>query len=103
MPPNVGIAIGTITSAPRPVKLEDTPPVAIEAILSQASDRRSEAQKEELSAHYRSIAPTLDSVRKRFAALTTQRGQLDKAIPTTLVTVAVEPTEDVVERFDDHR
>ena len=79
------------TSAPRPVKLEDAPPVAIEAILSQPSDRRSEVQKEALSAHYRSIAPALDPVRKRLEASTSQRAQLDKAISTTLVTVAVAP------------
>jgi cytochrome c553 len=47
--------------------------------------KRSEPQKKELAAHFRTLAPELKSARDQFAALQKQKDELNKAIPTCLV------------------
>ena len=75
----------------RPVKAAEPPPANIAALLAIAANQRSDAQKSELAAYYRSIAPALDPHRKRLKELDAARAALDKLIPTTLVTEAAEP------------
>lgn len=62
-------------------------PAAIRAGLETEPAKRTEAQKNELARHYRSLAPLLEPVRVEVAEL---RKQEPKDIPTTLVLQAVE-------------
>jgi hypothetical protein len=71
-------------------KHEKLPP-QIAAILATAVTKRSDAQQGELSAYYRSIAPSLEESRKKLADLKTAAIELQRRIPTTLVTVSVTP------------
>jgi hypothetical protein len=66
-------------------------PTNIWPILAVASQGRTTAQKKELADYFRSISPELDSTRAKLAALTTEKVEFTKTIPTTLVTVATEP------------
>ena len=61
------------------------------ALLAVAADQRNEAQKNELAAHFRSIAPALDTARKQLAERENARKDLDARIPTTLITASVQP------------
>jgi hypothetical protein len=75
----------------RPVKAIDAPPANIATILAVAADQRTDAQKNDLAAHYRSVAPSLEPHRTRLKELDTARAALDKLIPSTLVAEATEP------------
>jgi hypothetical protein len=79
------------TSAPRPIKLTDVPPPNVLAILARPADQRDEKQQAELAAYYRTVAPALEPQRKTLQSLEAARTELEQTIPTTLVTVAVEP------------
>ena len=79
------------TTAPRPVKVDQSLPPQISAILAVAIEQRSEAQRNELAAHYRLIAPILEPTRQQLAGLEKSRKELDARIPSTLVTTAVQP------------
>ena len=79
------------TTAPRPVKVDQSLSPQISAILAIAVDQRSEAQRNELAAHFRKIAPMLESTRQQLAGLEKNRKELDSRIPSTLVTTAVQP------------
>ena len=81
----------SVTTAPRPVKISDSIPPAIRAILEIAKGQRTEAQTSELLAHYRTIAPSLEPQRKKVAELEKARGELEAAMVSTLVTEQVEP------------
>lgn len=81
----------SVTTAPRPVKVSDSVPPAIRAILEIAKGQRTEAQTSELLAHYRTIAPSLEPQRKKVAELEKARGELEAAMVSTLVTEQVEP------------
>ncbi|HMC88308.1 MAG TPA: PSD1 and planctomycete cytochrome C domain-containing protein [Gemmataceae bacterium] len=60
-------------------------------ILLLEPGKRSPAQKQALAAYYRGIAPELESVRKQLAGLQRQKDQLTRAVPTSLVSIAVNP------------
>ena len=79
------------TTSPRPVKVDQSLPPQISAILAVAVDQRSEGQRNELAAHYRKLAPILESTRQQLAGLEKNRKELDARIPSTLVTTAVQP------------
>ena len=79
------------TTAPRPIRAGDAPPPNISALLAIAADQRNDAQKNELAAYYRSIAPTLDGARKHLADRENARKDLDARIPSTLITASVQP------------
>ena len=66
-------------------------PEPIAAILAVTPEARSDQQRGELAAYYRSIAPQLEAERKKLTALEEQLAALDKQIPTTLVARTVEP------------
>jgi hypothetical protein len=66
-------------------------PADIQAIVVMAEQARSAADAEKLAAYYRTVAPSLEPVRKPLAELEKRRADLEAAIPTTLVTVAVAP------------
>ena len=81
----------SVTNAPRPVKVDQSLPPQISTILAIAVEQRSEAQRNELAAHYRKLAPMLESTRQQLAGLEKNRKELDARIPSTLVTTAVQP------------
>jgi len=66
-------------------------PEAITKILQASPDSLNDAQRAELAAYYRTIAPLLDPVRKNLAELETQLAAVDAQIPKTLVAMSVEP------------
>lgn len=79
----------SVTSHPLPVRADQQPPPNIVAILALSD--RNEAQRNELAAYYRTIAPSLEPQRTQFRELEQAKTALDKSIPTTLVTKAVAP------------
>lgn len=82
------------TSAPHPVHAAGIGlPRNVRDALAVAADQRSEAQRNELSTYYRSIAPSLEPVRQRAADLQQSREALDRSITTTLYTVSRQPRE----------
>jgi len=66
-------------------------PKAISAILAVPREKRSSAQRAELAAFYRTIAPTLEPVRQKVAELERRSLELKRSIPSTLITVSVTP------------
>ncbi len=66
-------------------------PDSIAAIAATDAGMRTDEQKEQLSAHFRGVAPALAPARREFDELRKQRDALDKSIPATLVTVSAEP------------
>jgi mono/diheme cytochrome c family protein len=66
------------------------PPAAVIALHTDAS-KRSDTERSELAAYYRSIAPQLKKVRAEVAALERKKAALVKTFPETLITTAVEP------------
>jgi hypothetical protein len=76
---------------PRPVTAAGSPPPEIETLLAIAPDERSDAQRQQVSAHFRSITELLAPARQQLAELQSARQALDATIPVTLVTRTVEP------------
>jgi hypothetical protein len=68
----------------------ELPKKLLDVLLTKPGKRTAE-QKETLAAHYRTVAPQLDPVRKQLADLQQQKDQLLKTIPTTLITVSITP------------
>lgn len=81
----------SVAISPRPIRADQTPPPNIAALLAIAADQRNDAQKNELAAHFRSIAPALDAARKQLAEREAARKDLDARIPSTLITASVQP------------
>ncbi len=79
------------TTSPRPVRAGQSAPPNIAAILAVAADQRTDAQKNELAAHFRSTAPLLDPSRQQLTALEKARKDLDARIPSTLITASITP------------
>ncbi len=88
---NIGCFRLSVATAARPVKASDAPPANVSAILAAAAEQRTEAQKAELAAYYRTMAPALSPVRAQLAEEEKQRAALDAEIPSSLVTEAVSP------------
>jgi hypothetical protein len=76
-----GLLIGELRKLPRPV---------IEILLTEPAKRASK-QKQDLAAHYRTIAPALQPIRAQLATEKQKEADLLKVIPATLVTVAASP------------
>src|SRR5262249_8692969 len=53
--------------------------------------KRTEAHKQTIAAHYRTVAPALEPLRKQQAETQRQRDELVKHIPTTLVSISGSP------------
>jgi mono/diheme cytochrome c family protein len=79
------------TTAQRPIRASGGIPAEIAPILAMPRERRSEEQREALAKFYRSIAPLLDPVRGELKATEAARLTVEKQMPVTLSTVAVEP------------
>jgi mono/diheme cytochrome c family protein len=66
-------------------------PKNISALLKLSASKRNPQQKQALSAYFRSVAPELQETRRQLAALTRERDQLQREIPSTLITESVPP------------
>lgn len=66
-------------------------PKDIDAIIHVDASKRNEQQKQALKKYFRNITPLLAEQRKKLAGLEQQRQDLDRTIPTTLVTTPVQP------------
>ena len=81
------------TAAARPVRAEGQHGLLKEVIAALAVDaaQRTEEQKRVISAHYRTIAPTLQPLRDELAELQRERDEVVKSAPTTLISISTEP------------
>ena len=81
----------SVATSPRPIRADQSPPPNIAALLAIAADQRTDTQKNELAAHFRSFTPALDAARKQLAERENARKELDSRIPSTLITASVQP------------
>ena len=88
---NIGCFRLSVATSPRPIQATDAPPASLTAVLAVAAEQRTDTQKLELATFYRSIAPLLNPIRDELVTLEKKRGELDAAIPSSLVTEAVTP------------
>ena len=81
------------TTAAAPVLVKDSAPRSkeVEAVLATAPAQRTAKQTAELAAHYRTLAPLLEPVRKQIAALEGRIDAVNKAMSRTMVAMPVEP------------
>jgi hypothetical protein len=87
----IGLFRLACTTSARPVRISDIPPANIASLLAIVPAERNEAQRNEIAAYYRSIAPALEPVRRELAGLEKSRNDLDATIPTSLITASVPP------------
>jgi hypothetical protein len=66
-------------------------PKPVTEALAVEPAKRSDKQKQAIAAHYRTVAPALEPLRKELAATQKARDDLMKTIPTTLVAMAGPP------------
>jgi hypothetical protein len=88
---NIGCFRLSVATSPRPIKASESPPANLTVILATAAEQRSDAQKSELAAYYRTITPLLTPMREQLAGLEKKRAELDASIPSTLVTESIAP------------
>ncbi len=89
---NLGRFRFSATNSPQPVRANKGLPKEVVEILATSSDTRTAAQQQALAAHYRSlVAPLLDGPRKRLAEVKQSKADFQAKVPTTLVSVSVEP------------
>jgi mono/diheme cytochrome c family protein len=86
---NIGKFRLSATTAPSPSRL--SLPQNVKSILAVAPEQRNEAQKAELAAYFRTVAPSLQPVRDEVAALEKRKTEMLAAVPTCLVTTAGPP------------
>ena len=79
-------AVPTV-SAGKPIADPAAPPKKIGEILAVPLAKRSAEQKKTLAAHYRTFAPELAAARKELVDLKERIKRLEKAFPTSLVSV----------------
>src|SRR5262249_13078561 len=63
-------------------------PANVRAVIAVAPEKRTDAQKNEIAAYYRTVAPALTPVRTEIAALEAKKAFILKDTPTVLVTTA---------------
>lgn len=81
----------SVTTAPRPVQYASLHPPEIASILAIPSPARTDAQRAQLLAHYRTVAPQLEPQRQAVVALEKSLADLEAAMTSTLVTESVPP------------
>ncbi len=88
--PELDAALAKWEEALRVPELRKLPKPILDALLVEPG-QRNDAQKQTVAAHYRTVAPLLDPVRKELADLQKKKEELLKEVPKTLVTEAVPP------------
>jgi mono/diheme cytochrome c family protein len=79
------------TTHKAPLSLGIGLPPEVAGILAIPAEKRTAAQRQTIAAHYRSIAPELNSERKKLAELDRRRADLVNTFPKTLITTSVAP------------
>ena len=86
---NIGKFRLSATASPSPSRLSLPPNV--KTILAVAPDQRSEQQKNEIAAYFRTVAPQLQPVRDEVVALEKRKAEMLAGVPTCLVTTSGPP------------
>ena len=81
------------TNVARPVTATTGIPPEIEGVLEVLQTERTDAQRDAIAKHYRSIAPELHAEREKLQQLAKDLELLDKKVPRTLITKRVEPRQ----------
>ncbi|MBX7259221.1 MAG: DUF1553 domain-containing protein, partial [Candidatus Hydrogenedentes bacterium] len=68
-------------------------PQDILASISKAKETRTPDESNALAAYYRGIAPALNGVRDEVKTAEARKTEIEKQVPTTLVSVSIEPRE----------
>lgn len=84
------LRLSTTTHAP-PLGAHGGLPAEFAKIIDIDPAKRTPQQRQSLSAHFRSVAPELQSARDKVAELDRKKAELEKSFPKTLVTTAVAP------------
>jgi hypothetical protein len=81
------------TNADRPVKAGAAMglPHEIADIVKLDADKRNDAQKQKLAAHFRGLAPALQPLRDSLKTVESKKTELEKKVPRCLVSVAENP------------
>lgn len=79
------------TTQPKPLALptQALPPKEVAAVLALAVDQRTDAQKDALKRHFRTIAPEFAALRGRIDAAKNSKTDLEAAIPRCIVSVSM--------------
>lgn len=80
-----------LTTADKPGLNKEAMPVEALKALQRDPEKRSPAEKAALLAYYRSVAPEFAAQRKEIADWETERQNLQKSVPTSLVSMSVAP------------
>jgi hypothetical protein len=86
---NIGKLRLSATDSPNPSR--QFVPVSVRGALAAAPEARTEKQKDELAAYYRTIAPSLQPVRDELASLEKQKAEVLAGVPTCLVSTSGPP------------
>jgi mono/diheme cytochrome c family protein len=86
---NIGKLRLSATTSPSPSRL--SLPANVKTVLATAPEKRTEEQKTELAAYYRTVAPLLQPVRDEIAALEKRKTEMLAGVPTCLVTTSGPP------------
>jgi hypothetical protein len=81
----------SVTTAARPVRAGKAMPMEVVAALAVEAGKRSEAQRNAIAAHFRTITPLLEPVRQELAAREKARDAFVATLRRSLVTVAEAP------------
>ncbi len=79
------------SKASEPLKRVTVVPTEIENLIAKPANQRSDEESKKIASHFRSVTPLLEDQRNTLKDLQAQREQLNRSIPTTLVTVARMP------------
>jgi hypothetical protein len=88
--PELDAALAQWEESLRVRDIRGLPKNLIEVVLIDPG-KRTDAQKQALAAHYRTVAPQLEPARKKLAELQRRKDEVLKTVPTTLISVAVAP------------
>lgn len=88
---NIGKFRLSTTAVEKPTLTGNRFPADVVAALEVEASARNEQQKKTLADYYRTIAPALQGVREKIAAIEKERTDLVNSFPSTLVTMSVEP------------
>ncbi len=79
------------TRSAKPLRVNSGLPGPIATVLAVAAADRTPQQREQLAAHYRSIAPELAAERAALAEQEKAKAELFKLVPKSLISVAIQP------------
>jgi hypothetical protein len=88
---NIGCFRLALTTADKPGLGKDAIPAAVVKAIQLDPEKRTQADKDALLSLYRSEAQEFDTLRKEIAKIEAERQNRSKAVPTSLVSMAVAP------------